>query len=402
MIKSTGFAAVGVLCLLPIVAVEADPVNDTIDNLIQGGTADLSFRYRYETVEQDNALDDAHASTLRTRLTLKSGAVHGFSALLEADNVSTVGPDDYDSLVQDKYRGNHSVVADPVGTEINQAYGQYQFAENAGIRGGRQRILHAGQRFVGGVGWRQNEQTYDSGTFSYTGETYTLDYGYLWGVNRIFDGSDKSVQDTYFDSDSHILLGSAKTSLGTFSGFAYALDFNDAAALSSMTVGARYSGSYKMLGFDATYASQSDYGDNPTAYDADYVALEARAKIKPMTVTLGYELLGSDDGVTAFKTPLATLHKFQGWADLFLATPAGGIEDVYGGLAGSIGKVSLAAVYHDFSADEGDMEYGTEIDLVATYPFNAHIKGQIKYADYRADEYAVDTRKLWVTLMLAF
>ena len=31
-----------------------------------------------------------------------------------------------------------------------------------------------------------------------------------------------------------------------------------------------------------------------------------------------------------FDTPLGTNHAFQGWADLFLITPADGIRDVFG------------------------------------------------------------------------
>ena len=43
----------------------------------------------------------------------------------------------------------------------------------------------------------------------------------------------------------------------------------------------------------------------------------------------GYEVLGADDGaaLTSFQTPLATLHKFQGWADKFLTTPPNGIRE---------------------------------------------------------------------------
>ncbi len=116
----------------------------------------------------------------------------------------------------------------------------------------------------------------------------------------------------------------------------------------------------------------------------------------------GYELLGSDDGQQGFVTPLATLHKFQGWADVFLATPADGVEDIYVGVNGQVGDLSLGAYYHDFSADEGGDDYGRELDLVATYPLNQYFKAQLKYADYNADDYAVDTRKLWFTLMAGF
>ena len=57
-----------------------------------------------------------------------------------------------------------------------------------------------------------------------------------------------------------------------------------------------------------------------------------------MTGSVGFESLGSDDGVMGFRTPLATLHKFQGTADKFLVTPPGGLEDAFVGVAGSIGN----------------------------------------------------------------
>ena len=38
-------------------------------------------------------------------------------------------------------------------------------------------------------------------------------------------------------------------------------------------------------------------------------------------------MLGSDNGV-GFSTPLNNGHRYQGWADKFLATPGDGIEDV--------------------------------------------------------------------------
>ncbi len=87
---------------------------------------------------------------------------------------------------------------------------------------------------------------------------------------------------------------------------------------------------------------------------------EIGTKIKGVGVGIGYELLGSDDGMKAFSTPLATLHKFQGWADQFLVTPADGIEDIYFKMTGSIGKTNLAFFYHDYSADEGSADYGEE------------------------------------------
>ena len=71
----------------------------------------------------------------------------------------------------------------------------------------------------------------------------------------------------------------------------------------------------------------------------------------------------ADQPGRAFRTPLATLHAFQGWADLFLATPNAGIDDLFFNVKFGIEKWQLQAIYHDFSSESGSTDYGTEIDL---------------------------------------
>src|SRR3546814_3293516 len=68
------------------------------------------------------------------------------------------------------------------------------------------------------------------------------------------------------------------------------------------------------------------------------------------------------NGVVAFQTPLATLHAFNGWADRFLSTPGNGLEDIYVGVGGKHGQWNWQALWHDFSADRGGADYGTELD----------------------------------------
>ena len=109
-------------------------------------------------------------------------------------------------------------------------------------------------------------------------------------------------------------------------------------------------------------------------------------------------MLGSDDGVAAFRTPLATLHKFQGWADVFLNTPANGIEDTYLSVSGSISKVKLVLSYHQFDANEGGADYGSELNLVGTYKLAKSWTVQGKFADYDAQDFATDRTKFWLTL----
>ena len=43
-----------------------------------------------------------------------------------------------------------------------------------------------------------------------------------------------------------------------------------------------------------------------------------------------------------------------------------------------------------------------ELDLALTRKFGQHVTGLLKYADYRADEFAVDTRKVWLQVQLDF
>ncbi|MDX2367951.1 MAG: porin, partial [Colwellia sp.] len=175
-----------------------------------------------------------------------------------------------------------------------------------------------------------------------------------------------------------------------------------AAANSSETYGIEYKGAIGPVSIAAAVATQSDYKDNPVDYDAEYYMAELGYKVKGVALAAGYEQLGSDGGNFAFRTPLATLHKFQGWADKFLVTPANGIEDTYFKVATKVGPTNVAIFYHDFSADEGSADYGTEFDAVVTYPINKNIDAQLKYAKYDAEDLSTDTDKLWFTVNLKF
>ena len=169
-----------------------------------------------------------------------------------------------------------------------------------------------------------------------------------------------------------------------------------------MTWGLSYAGKVGPVTLNAAAAWQSDYADNPASFDTDYFSVDGAYTFSKVTFLLGYEVLGSDGGAIAFQTPLATLHKWQGWTDLFLSTPANGIEDTYLTVSGKLGDFALSATYHDFAADEGSADYGDEWDLVASYPINTKLSAELKYASYDRDTFAVDTDKLWFTLNLAF
>ena len=136
---------------------------DSISSMFSDGKASLSFRYRYENVDQDGIDKSANASTLKTRLNFTSASYNNVTFFTEMDNVTVIGSERYRTPSNGKTE--YPIVADPDGTDVNQAYLKYK-ADGFDTAVGRQRILLAGQRFVGGVGWRQNEQTYDALSFN--------------------------------------------------------------------------------------------------------------------------------------------------------------------------------------------------------------------------------------------
>ena len=122
----------------------------------------------------------------------------------------------------------------------------------------------------------------------------------------------------------------------------------------------------------------------------------------------GVESLGGGDGPgnRAFQTPLATKHLFQGWADVFLTTPAQGIDDAYLGATVPLAGGSLQAWYHEFSPERGGGRYGDEVDLSYAHPVPGleGVAGLVKLARYRSDDPArtVDTDKLWLQLQYTY
>jgi hypothetical protein len=384
---------------------------EDFSNLFTQGKAIFDARYRYEHVDQDNALKHANAQTLRTRAGFQSGKWYGLSALIEADNVSRIGDAAYNSTRNGQ--SEYSVVADPDGSEVNQALLRYDHTYGSAVVG-RQRINLDNQRFVGGVAWRQNEQTFDGALGQLKPlEGLTLSYAYIDNINSIF-GPDNGRFDTpgnpaNIEGHSHLLNAQYKLIPElTATAYQYLLGLDNlaGASQSSKTTGLRLNGAVAGVSYALEYAQQKDYADNPLQLDSDYYLAELGYTLKGVTLKGGYEVLGGDKGPgnRAFQTPLATKHAFQGWADIFLATPADGIKDAYVGATLALFGGSLQAWYHDFRAEQGSSQYGEEIDVAYGHPIPGvkGLVGLLKYASYDADEFAVDTDKLWLQLQYSY
>lgn len=368
------------------------------------------IRYRLEVVDQSGLPEDATASTLRLRAGIRTAEWHGLTVTLEGEAVAVLGSQTYNDTVNGKIQ--YPIVADPPDVLLNQAWLRWRPDPAIELTAGRQAVNLDNQRWVGSVGWRQNDQTLDAVRATLKPATgLTIDYLHAWRVNRVF-GPD-SPQGIWRDTTIHgARAGYTIQGIGTLSGYGYWLDIPSAPASSSRTFGVRIAGEHAVgrggkLLYAAEYARQSDHGANPRSFGLDYMLLEPGFETGPVTLRAGFERL-EGNGTVALQTPLATLHAFNGWADRFLTTPANGLRDIYldasykfrpgGPLAGLV----LRAAWHDYRSTQGGIGYGHEWNALASYPVNRRITLSAKFAHYEARAFATDTTKAWFSLEARF
>lgn len=389
--------AVAALVVSTLAAVPSLSAVADLRQAIADGKASLGFRYRYEEVDQADFGKDAKASTARARMTWNSAAAGAVTLGIETDYALTLGIDSFNSTTNG--RTQYPVVADPEGFDLNQAFVKYADGPVT-VTAGRQRINHGTQRMVGGVAFRQNEQTYDAIRVERDGEGVAWEYTYLHNVNRIFGPGDGAQPGDWY-GNSHLFRATADPADNhALAAFAYLLDFQNANGpqFSNATYGVEYQASMDVLNLHASIARQSDWGDNPLAFDVFYYSIQGDLALDPFTLTLGLQHLGSDDGAVGFRTPIGTLHKWQGWTDRFLGTPDDGVQDRWLAAGARLGKANVTLVYHDFRGDEGGADYGSETGVSLTYPIRDNLDLLAKAARYSAEAHATDITKFWLML----
>jgi hypothetical protein len=374
----------------------------------------LDARLRYEHVHQDGLAREANALTARVRAgaEIASGSwamlVEGEGTLAPVDNY-------FDGVRGARVR---PLILDPENLELNRAQLRWTGLKSSTVTVGRQRIELLDQRFVGSAGFRQNEQTFDAVRLHYGTKTGpTLDVTYSWSVRTVNGARGRGARQTAIDGDNLFAVAGLPTPVGTLSAFAILADQDEAVvqnyALSSQTYGVRLAGTGPIgkatLVYAASYAQQSDFHRNPNDYSASYLLGEASLGARGLTGTIGYELLGADDGrpLTSVQTPLGTLFKFQGWADRFVTTPPNGLQDLYASLAygaknvGPADSITLTGTWHRFDSDRLDLRYGDELDLLASAKRGRYTLSA-RYARYRARSFATDTDRFWLSAEFAY
>ncbi|MBA6416737.1 alginate export family protein [Colwellia sp. 6M3] len=376
------------LILLASTSVSANANSET------DAKATIDLNLRYEAVDQDNAKKDASALTLRTRLNYTTASYNDFTAVIEfEDSRQVAGVNSYNDTVGNNTE--YSVIADPETTELDQAYVQYK-KDGITAKVGRQVITLDNHRYVGHVGWRQDRQTFDAATITYAAlEKVKMSYSYINKRNRIFS------DEKDFDSKDHLLNIAYKTSYGKLTAYSYLLEIDEGTANSLDTFGVSFNGKKDNFSYSAEFATQ-DSESGGTDYSASYMAIQGGYSFDTLTLKLGAEVLGSDEAMYGFSTPLATLHKFNGWADMFLGTPKEGLVDLYVSVSGKAFGGGWTVTVHDYSADESTDtvdDLGSEINAVYTKKFANNYSAGIKYAAYSAGDSAagnVDTDKVWL------
>jgi len=393
--------------------------------------AQLRPRYEYTDHKAITTQDAGHTLTNRTNLNV-TGTLFEVDGLVGTVEVNSVN--DFNTLDQT----THQRAGELDVAKMTQANVSYTAAGVTGIVG-RKTVNLDNQRFIGSVGWKQNFQTLDLVAAAYGAGDFNVIAAYVYGVNAIGDDGFGTAGDQYVGTVTSGATNSIAVNASykildpiKLTGYAYLLgSYSDTLGLAA--TGKIAMGDSAKLNYRAEFAVQSNAtleqvegisGDTSLRGDAMYYNLDVGANISGFLVGANYEVLGgadvNDASTSQFSTPLATKHKFNGWADQFLVTPTTGLADlnVRGGYKfATAGKI--IAVYHMFTADAdsataatggvaaGDT-YGSEFDVAYStkVPGVNNLGLLVKAAMYMDDDSngvtADDTTLAWVQLDYKF
>jgi hypothetical protein len=361
----------------------------------------LDLRLRAERVDDAAFARDARATTLRARAGWRWAWAPHWSAAVEVESTGHLGGDRFNSTAN----GNtgYPTVADPDNTELEQAWLAWAPRPATRVALGRQRLAYDNQRFIGAVGWRQNDQTFDALDASHkTTNGWSLRYSYLDRVQRVFGADNPNPALARWQLDAHLLSVAHALGPGTLTGYAHFIDNQTLPLTSHRNLGLRYvlrRERKEAPGWFATgeYARQDDHAGGSALIDAHYCLLEGGLLWRGHSFKAGWEVL-SGDGHYGFQTPLATLHAFNGWADKFLTTPVNGLDDRYLGWNRRFGRVEATVAWHDYRAWHGDADLGHEWNASLGFAPAKHWLLLAKAADYRAGPGGKDLRKTWLSV----
>ncbi len=331
--------------------------------------------------------------------------------------------------------------SDPNLQNVYEAWGQFNFNSNFGVKAGRMALDYDNARFLGNLGWAAQGRSHDALLFLWkNNEGMKLDVGLAYNqdawlyepiklngnfYNHSLTNNYKTMQFAHFN---------IKREGGKFS----ALVHNDGRQLavdSSMA----YRQTYAVLGNkkfgDITLAGEFYYqgGKNETGMDVSAIlaSLYATFKTSVTPITIGGEYLtgtSADDAANnefkSFAPLYGTNHKFYGYMDYFYVGNGHankGLVDLNLKTNFKFGeKTNLVANVHYFMspvdiADPNDAaqtissSLGTEIDLIYIQKLHKSVNLKVGYSQMFATESMVEIKggdksvvNNWAWLMLTF
>jgi len=376
-----------------------------LERVLDTGKPILDVRGRIDYADDGAKPDRADANTVRLRMGYETGQWNGLSALAEFDQVWALG-DDYNSTRNGEL--SYAVVPDPALTVLNRLQLKYSPLESLSLVLGRQRLTVSNQRVIGNSDWRQHEQTFDAVSISdSTFAGMLLNYAYVSQVNRPVGPADplpNSGPASHFDCDCHFLSGEYEgvpnVRLGAYE---ILLDMSQKSgppsaraaveAWDTATAGVRAEIKQVLrdtlsAGLNVEYATQSNYGHNRAHFRLGYWVAEASLRSEALSLTGGYEVL-QGNGTAAFVTPLASLHPFNGWADVFSTTPIFGLRDAHIGAGytilspGGFRSLSMTLVRHEFRTDRYSKYLGGEWNASSEFVVDQRLSILASYASYQ-------------------
>ena len=346
-----------------IAQAELSPLSDYVKPYVDG-------RYRYE----DRTMSDGYADvgTANTRsLSFQAGA-------------KITGEWGFGGLVEYEVTQNFEEVTtlDPDQTGFNQYYPSCTNGETV-VKYGRQQInlgaitAEGGQAFVGGVAWRQNEQTYDALSLSTKAiGDLSLFVSYANQVNTIFStetgGGPPQTSGESWAHDGDFVFVNAEYAGVT--AYYYGANYDDnLPAVVQGREGDTFGAFTKLGGLYLEGAVQNGKGYYHIAYTT---------KVAGKTVKVGAEQLNG-----GFSTPFATAHKFGGWSDAILGERVNGTgvgtTDFYALVATKLPfGITFKTVGHYITDDTYGEVRGSELDLLLVKPITKGVKAVVKYADF--------------------
>lgn len=384
---------------------------DTVWGALTRGDVIVEGRVRYEHVSQDAAPLPAYATTARLRVGYETAAYRGVFAALEGEITRELGAKRSDGAI---VLAGRPVIPDPDSEVLNQLYAGWSMAGDDGMTAaravvGRQRVMYDNERWIGPGSFRQNDQTFDAVTLEARPIPHmAVRYAYLDGVNRVLGNNTNG----HWRSDSHAFgVTTDVVPYGLLTGYAYLLDLHPVPQLSGATYGVRYdtmaTGGEAMFGLEAELARQTDYKDSAADFALTYALLRPSLHYQDTTLFAGVEWL-EGNGTRAVQTPLATLHRHNGWADVFNTTPANGLRDIHVRYLqefpdlGPLKTPRLDVRLHHFTSDGGTVTYGTEYNADANVSVKGYATVGVRWARYEAKRFASDTTKLWLYVETRF